>query len=78
MMLRANGIGVADWPTPFRFAHPDSLAMARTFEPFISRLLPDTAAWEALFDEEQRLRTFRAVYGNRKGKRRAPRLFEVA
>lgn len=71
-MLRASGVYVADWPPPFQYAHPRHNEEARVFVPFIETLMPDTAAWEALFSDEQQLSCFKAVYGNRKGKRRPP------
>ena len=71
MMLHPPGIGVPDWPPPFEYALADLPSMARTFEPFIAAGFSDAEAWEALFTDEHRLEIVRAVYGNRKGRRRA-------
>lgn len=66
-MLHPPGVVLPDWPPPFRYALP---SVARTLEPFIAAQLSDAEAWHALFTDEQRLERFRAIHGNRKGKRR--------
>lgn len=62
-----TGVCVPDLPPPFQFALPSWPRMMRTAEPYIAAGFTDAEAWDALFDDDQRLHTFRSVYGNRKG-----------
>lgn len=64
-----SGIAVPDRsPHLFPFGLHDWPQKVRTFEPYIAAGFTDAEAWDALFDDDQRLHTFRSVYGNRKGR----------
>jgi len=59
------GIGMSDNPSPFRFALTNHNEIVRTFEPYISTLMADREAWEALFDDDARIAAHRKLYGNK-------------
>lgn len=68
--LSPRGILVPDRPVPVFGYGLDAMRLRRCLS-FIETAMSDDEAWGALFTEEDRLHTFRCVYGNRKGKRRS-------
>lgn len=86
LAIAAGGIGVPDWPPPFRYAHPRYVEHIRDALPAIELGLGDRVAWELLCGDVTRvelddrgrevvhlppnLGAYRVVYGNRPRRRR--------
>lgn len=72
-MLDDGRVAVPDWPVPPGYMDT-WVNMARVFEEAIALGYSDSEAWEELFDDEDRLRFYRAVYGNKpqRKRKRAP------
>lgn len=66
-MLRPEGVYVPDRPAClFQYGITAHEEIARGVEPYLAMGMTDREAWAGLFRDEDRIKRFKSVWGNRK------------